>query len=712
MNGATNDLKFLNTTRRIPGAKQRSATTMKYLCILISILPLASYAQTFQAERASIPVKVGDHQLQFPWNGGYNTLGIGMTDIDGDGDSDLLLTGRDESRLVFYRNDGAGDTGEFSLANESLNGLEFTPGDNRLAFEDIDADGDPDLFVGGNDGRLRFFRNDGGPSDPSFSLTTAFFDSIDVGNVSSAAFGDLNNDGRRDLVVGSYREGFFYYTRTASGPPDFAFVDTLRDAGGDVLKPGSIFYVPSLVDIDADGDLDLFAGSSDQGLAFFRNEGTPSAPQFALVDASFVEPPDYIEGFLTPTFVDIDGDLDFDLFTGSNNGVVSFYRNDGSQSEPLFVLVSPELQLDFLDFGFYTKPTLVDIDADGDLDLFATNETGKFSFLENVGSSTEPSFRWITDNFGGVAERLRSGPTWGDLDADGDFDLLIGRSGGKILVFENTGTAEAPAFDPGVQLKNASDEAITETRPQLVDIDADGDLDLFVSAYLSDGLRALLMYENVGGPTAWSYASTPDSVRDEAGQVITDYDFFHFLADFDGDADPDLFIGNADGKVVFYENVGSPESASFSSEPRFLDPIQTGSNERNIPCFVDIDGDGDLDAFVGRFQGGLFFYRNVGEATATEDHVHPATAALELDQNYPNPFHRFTTIQFRLSNPSATRVRVFDLLGREVKLMDLGTMPGGVQTVHLDARKLSSGVYIYRVEAGGSERAARMVIMN
>ncbi|MGA7306150.1 MAG: VCBS repeat-containing protein, partial [Rhodothermales bacterium] len=165
---------------------------MKYLCILISILPLASYAQTFQPERASIPVKVGDHQLQFPWNGGYNTLGIGMTDIDNDGDFDLLLTGRDESRLVFYRNDGAGDTGEFSLANESLNGLEFTPGDNRLAFEDIDADGDPDLFVGGNDGRLRFFRNDGGPSDPSFSLTTAFFDSIDVGNVSSAAFGDLN----------------------------------------------------------------------------------------------------------------------------------------------------------------------------------------------------------------------------------------------------------------------------------------------------------------------------------------------------------------------------------------------------------------------------------------------------------------------------------------------------------------------------------------
>lgn len=685
---------------------------MKRLCIFISLLPTLAHAQTFQSERASIPVEIEGHQLQFPWNGGYNTLGIAMTDIDGDSDADLFLTGRDESRLTFYRNEGAGNLGEFSLAEESLNGIQFEPGDNRLAFEDIDSDGDQDLFVGGNDGRLRYFRNDGDPSEPSFSLTTAFFDSIDVGNISSAAFGDLNNDGRRDLVVGSYREGFFYYTRNAAGPPDFAFVDTLRDAGGDILRPGSVFYVPTLVDIDADGDLDLFAGSSDQGLAFFRNEGTPSAPQFTLVDASFVEPPDYIEGLLTPTLVDIDGDLDFDLFTGSNNGVVSFYRNDGSQSEPLFVLISPELQLDYLDFGFYAKPTLVDIDADGDLDLFATNETGKFDFLENVGSSTEPSFRWITDNFGGVAEKLRSEPAWGDLDADGDFDLLIGQSGGGILVFENTGTAAAPVFGPGVQLKTASDEAIPEPRPQLADIDADGDLDLFVSAYLSDGLRALLMYENTGGPTEWSYASTPDSVRDEAGKVISDYDFFHFIADFDGDADSDLFIGNADGKVVFYENVGSPENASFSSEMRFLDPIQMGPNDRNLPCFVDIDADGDLDAFVGRFQGGLFFYRNVSAATSIEDDIQPGTAALELDQNYPNPFLRFTTIQFRLSNPSVTRLRVFDLLGREVKQMDLGMMPSGVQSVQLDARKLSSGVYVYRIEAGASEGAARMVVMN
>ncbi|HLE57486.1 MAG TPA: T9SS type A sorting domain-containing protein, partial [Rhodothermia bacterium] len=202
----------------------------------------------------------------------------------------------------------------------------------------------------------------------------------------------------------------------------------------------------------------------------------------------------------------------------------------------------------------------------------------------------------------------------------------------------------------------------------------------------------------------------PDSLRDDAGALITDFDFYHQLADFDSDSDADLFIGNADGVVVYYENVGTPENASFSSEPRILDEIQAGSNNRNIPFFADIDSDGDLDAFIGRFQGGLFFYRNQSEATSIDDHVQPVALTLELGQNYPNPFSALTTIGFRLSDPSRATLRVYDVLGREVKKLDLGMTPAGQHAVRLEVKDLSSGVYFYRLDAAGSSSARRMVV--
>lgn len=98
-------------------------------------------------------------------------------------------------------------------------------------------------------------------------------------------------------------------------------------------------------------------------------------------------------------------------------------------------------------------------------------------------------------------------------------------------------------------------------------------------------------------------------------------------------------------------------------------------------------------------------------ATSTED-VESTPNAFSLDQNYPNPFNPTTNISFNLPNASNVTLAVYNLLGQRVATLINGkTMTNGVHSVAFDARALSSGVYIYRLEAGSFVSNKRMTLI-
>ena len=129
---------------------------------------------------------------------------------------------------------------------------------------------------------------------------------------------------------------------------------------------------PSFADIDGDGDLDAFVGSSDGTTRFFRNTGTATAPSF--VSAAVPSGLNGVGSNSAPTFADIDNDGDLDAFVGASDGTTRFFRNTGTAAAPAFVLQASNFGLG--DVGFNASPTLVDIDGDGDRDAFVGANDG------------------------------------------------------------------------------------------------------------------------------------------------------------------------------------------------------------------------------------------------------------------------------------------------------------------------------------------------
>ena len=175
------------------------------------------------------------------------------------------------------------------------------------------------------------------------------------------------------------------------------------------------------------------------------------------------------------------------MLLGSWRANIAFHRNDGTALEPRFVRVDSAYVT--ITRGSNTTPALVDIDADGDFDLFIGEASGTINFYRNTGTPTDPHFEFVTDKFNDIDIGRRSFPTFADLDGDGDQDLIIGSEANGLTFYRNTGTPQVAVFV--VDTTFAIDVPVMAA-PVFVDIDGDGDLDFF-SGGIGGGL---VFYEN------------------------------------------------------------------------------------------------------------------------------------------------------------------------------------------------------------------------
>lgn len=255
---------------------------------------------------------------------------------------------------------------------------------------------------------------------------TGSYGSMDVGDNSAPAFGDLDDDGDAEMFVGELGNDKLNYFRN----------------DGDIFEPGWAFmtdeYIvspkedskPFFVDIDGDGDLDLYIGRGVGSVKFLSNIGTKSTPawnpEYPLPDMGDAA---------APCFADIDGDADYDLFIGEKDGNINYYRNTGSTASFSWSLISANYA--GIDIGDNSTPAMADIDNDGDYDLFVGAKTGKIYYYRNDGNANVPAWVFVTGDFYGINAGSYSAPAFLDYDSDGDLDLFTGKGDGGMMCNKN-----------------------------------------------------------------------------------------------------------------------------------------------------------------------------------------------------------------------------------------------------------------------------------
>jgi hypothetical protein len=445
---------------------------------------------------------------------------------------------------------------------------------------------------------------------------------------------------------------------------------------------------------------DLFS----HGVFFMRNDGSPVNPILHCATNRVPDESMVTSGFNQPSLVDIDGDGTLDLFTGVLNIMPRhnfwFFKNTGTPSAPTFQLQTRDA-LPSIDVGSSAHPAFVDIDGNGTQDLVTGTLDGKLWLFLNGGSPANPSFTLADTAYGGISGNFTYAPVFTDIDHDGDMDLFIGRFDGKIKFYLNTGTAAAPVFTATPFLTDTIN-VNRNASPAFVDIDGDGDEDLFVGK--ANG--TISFYRNTGNDTTF----IPELVTSSFASAAVGEDAAPVFVFNTTRRCYDLFVGNADGKLYYYANLGDSSQPDFVLQTDHyadIDPLRECA-----PAFVDIDGDGDQDLFVGTSKGGIHYYRNDLLTGVVETPTRPLS--IELSQNYPNPFNPATEIKFVVRQDmilSHTTLRVYDILGRAVATLVDGRIQPGMHTVRWDASGSPSGIYVARLVSGKETMSRKLLLL-
>ncbi len=717
------------------------------------------FAQPGVTRLDDIPVTKNGQSLPNPWTGGFNNPHFGEIDLNNDGTKDLVVFDRSDNRVLTFVNNG--NSGSISYDYAPSYEKHFPDMSSWMQVRDMNCDGVNDILTSKGQNNAGLFLGAYNASDEVvfqadgtlMKETQNGLSRIYVEPMNIPAFNDINNDGDIDILTFEQIENSFieYYenqslelTGSCGDSVIFKIKDdcwgniyesglqrtaTIRDTCGSLIVPkaGSNAHAgASLLAFDEDGDnvQDLLMGSlSFNTINRLENIGTPDTARIGAQDTLFPSYGTSIDlPFYPATFhFDVNNDGVDDLLVSPNdrNGASNFtcawyYENTGSMNNQTFSFRTDTFLVnDMLDFGEGAYPAFFDYNNDGKQDLVVGNygyfSTGSFessfALLENTSSSGSISFELVTTDFSG----LRSSnlqyvtPTFGDLDDDGQAEMITGREDGSLVLYDNTGSGGTANFT--LQTVNYKNINVPQfSAPLLHDANGDGLLDLIVG-----NKQAKLQYfENIGTASSADFNSTPTNnflgEIDVSGQNFLEGFSIPRIARLDSTNQLYLLVGSKKGNIHLYEF--DSDSLTEGSFPLVTDDYtQTYHGRRTAPAVAELTGDQEQELVVGNYRGGLQIY---SQADSIKLGQTPKSSSADFSI-YPNPASSYLNIELgEWGHNQDVRVRILDMQGR---LKRRNEVPHGKNRMQLQFDdQWAAGLYFIEVRSSDKQEIRKFIL--
>lgn len=470
-----------------------------------------------------------------------------LGDIDNDGDLDILLStiyfqNNDIYDVIVLHNDGSGNFPDVASTPISLiNVLSFSSILRLESLKDMDIDGDLDLVTHKN-----IYLNNG---TGLFDLGALSY--LQTGTHRPITIKDLDNDSDLDIYKYSSVDNFEMYINTASMSFSGIALTNAYDLTPDLFSSQSV----ELTDIDNDGDLDVIEANLNHSNRIYTNDGNgqfiaSNQPALTLM----------MNNSLSVKSADFDNDGDIDLVFANNGENTVFINTAGAFANSGLTLGSNNSK----------SISVGDMNKDGKMDIVVVNSDTDPVIYHNNFTFNGLSFNSSLPNSNNKDSRSSQ---LGDVDGDGDLDLVVANYNQANMIYLNTGSG---VFNTSVALVGNR----SSTDVALGDIDQDGDLDLIVA----NNNQANRVFNNDGSGT---FSDTNQTLGTSSSREIS-------LIDLDADGDLDLVETNFNQANNVYLNNGLGIFTLDTS-------LSLGSASSTGIALGDLDQDGDIDAVISNF---------------------------------------------------------------------------------------------------------------
>ena len=646
-----------------------------------------------------------------------------LQDFDQDGAPDLfrhssiidgieVLRGnrRDDGLLEFELIDFGDPLALLYFPFEGIRTPVFVTSIDYPGIADVDFDGDLDILTFSvNGGYIEYYQNQS--VERGFGLDTLIY------SLETQCWGGFFESGLTTALDLAPAPGGCFENFAPGG-----------NGGGRPRHSGSTV---TPLDYDGNGRTDVFLGDvSFDRLVLGLNNGTVdqawiSEQDTAWNDAGVIAD---IASFPAAYYVDIDQDGQRDIIgapsvtlNGTDVEVMWYYRNVGTEAAPDFVFQSRKVLVeDMLDLGTAANVTTFDYDADGRPDLILGNNDeytpdnsldSRFRLLRNVTpAGGEIAFELIDEDYLGMSAFQSTGwafaPTFGDLDDDGDLDVVIGDRSGKLFYGENTAGPGNEATFGQLVFEWQGIDAGQFSKPFIADLDRDGRNDLLVGGF--DG--RIRFYRNIGTAATPAFDADPAAEGNvlQLGAINTSTPGVTST----GHPAPWVLQHPEYTLVIAGNRIGEVEVYRFGADSAYTEPFTLLTEQTPgvavggfaNPGFADFDGNGKLEMVVGTQRGGVNFFRSNLNPDATTG-LFTAPLPSFAFSAAPNPAASFVMVS-GWPRGAASTISLLDVTGRTLRQEALAART----QVQWAVEGLAPGVYLVRLEGPGGVASRRVVV--